>query len=62
MLPRISKAEVRVRLVIQSDTLKVSIGKDARHGSMEVMKYLRESCYHRIKCFVANSLVALMRK
>ena len=28
----------------------------------EAMKYLRESCYHRIECFVANSLAALMRK
>ena len=28
----------------------------------EAMKYLRESCYHRIECFVANSLAVLMRK
>ena len=29
---------------------------------MEAEKYLRESCYHRIKCSVANSLAALIRK
>ena len=29
---------------------------------MGVEKYLVESCYHRIKCSVANSLAALMRK
>ena len=26
----------------------------------EVVKCLRESCYHRIKCFVVNSLTAFM--
>jgi len=25
-------------------------------------KYLRENCYHRIECSVANSLTVLMRK
>ena len=25
-------------------------------------KYLRESCYYRIECYLANSLAALMRK
>ena len=29
---------------------------------MEAQKYLRESCYHRIECSVANFLAALMRK
>ena len=29
---------------------------------MGVEKYLRESCYYRIKYFVANSLIALIRK
>ena len=33
-----------------------------RTGKMRVLKYLRESCYHRIECSVANSLTALMRK
>ena len=51
-----------MRAAIQSNVLGVSIDKDARHGSMGVMKYLRESCYHRIKCSVANSLAILMRK
>ena len=31
-------------------------------GLREAMKYLRESCYYRIKGFIAHSLVALMRK
>ena len=51
-----------MRAAIQSNVLGVSIDKDTRHGSMGVMKYLRESCYHRIKYSVANSLAALMRK
>ena len=36
--------------------------KNARHGGMGVIKYLRESCYHHIKGSVVNSLAALMRK
>ena len=28
----------------------------------KAMKYLRESCYHRIECSAANSSAALMRK
>ena len=55
----------KVLSVIQSNVLGVSIDKDAHHGSMEqrrAMKYLRESCYHRIKYSVTNSLAALMRK
>ena len=31
-------------------------------GQRETMKYLRESCYHRIECSIANSLAALMWK
>ena len=31
-------------------------------GQREAMKYLRESCYHRIEYSAANSLAALMRK
>ena len=52
----------KMRSAIQSNVLGVSIDKDARHGSMGVMKYLKESCYHRIKYSEANSLAALMRK
>ena len=52
----------KVQLVIQSNILGVSIDKDARHGGMGAMKYLKESCYHCIECSVANSLAALMRK
>ena len=52
----------KVRSAIQSNVLGVSIDKDACYGSMGVIKYLRESCYYRIKYSVANSLAALMRK
>ena len=55
----------KVQFALQGDVLGVSIDKDAHHGSMEqrrAMKYLRESCYHRIKYSVTNSLAALMRK
>ena len=33
-----------------------------RTKQMGIEKYIRESCYHRIECSVANSLAALMRK
>ena len=52
----------KVRPVIQSNILGVFINKDARHGGMGAMKYLRESYYHRIECSVANSLTAIIRK
>ena len=52
----------RVRFAIQINVLGISVDKDAHHGSIGAMKYLRESCYYRIKCSVANSLAALMRK
>ena len=52
----------KVQPVIQCNVLGVSIDKDARHGGMGAMKYLRENCYHRIEYSVANSLTALMRK
>ena len=51
--------------VIQSDIPGSSIDKDIyyeRTEQMGVGKYLNESCYHRIECFAANSLAALMRK
>ena len=55
----------KVRSAIQSNVPGDSIDKDTHHestGQRETMKYLRESCYHRIECFVANSLAALMWK
>ena len=55
----------KVCYVIQSDVSGSSINKDMhceRIGQIGVEKYLRESCYHRIKCSAANSLTALMRK
>ena len=51
--------------VIHSNILENSIDKDMHRehtGQMGAMKYLKESCCHRIECSVANSLVALMRK
>ena len=51
--------------IIEGDITGGSIDKDVHYectGGMEVRKYLRESCYHRIECSVANSLAALMRK
>ena len=55
----------RVCSVIQSNISRNSIDKDMHHkrtGQMGAVKYLKESCYHRIEYFVANSLAALMRK
>ena len=51
--------------IIQGDISGSSIDKDVHYehtGGMEAKKYLRESCYHCIKCSVSNSLDALMRK
>ena len=50
---------------IKSNVLDNSTDEDKYQkgtGQREAMKYLRENCYHRIKCFAANSLAALMRK
>ena len=50
---------------IKSNVLDNSTDEDKYQkgtGQREAMKYLRESCYHRIKCSAANSLAALMRK
>ena len=51
--------------IIQGNILGNSINKDVRYkrtGGMEAKKYLRENCYHRIECSVANFLATLMRK
>ena len=48
---------------IQRNILGDPIDKNAHHESTEqkeVMKYLRENCYHRIEYSTANSLAALM--
>ena len=55
----------KVWSAIQGNVPRDSINKDKHHrsaGQREVLKYLGESCYHRIECSVANSLAALMRK
>ena len=49
----------------QGELTGSSSDKDVPHKltrRMGIQKYLRESCYHRIECSVANSLAALMRK
>ena len=51
--------------VVQGDIPGNSIDEDMLcecTGQMGVGKYLRESCYHYIERFAANSLAALMRK
>ena len=62
--PRLNKVEIRKRCsVIQSDIPGNSINKDMHYkriGQMGARKYLKESCYHHIEYFVADSLTALM--
>ena len=55
----------KVWSAIQSNVLGDFIDKDTLHessGQRETMKYIRESYYHCIECFVVNSLTALMWK
>ena len=55
----------KVCSVIQSNILGNSIDKGTHHertGQIGAVKYLRESCYNRIECFVTNTLTTLMRK
>ena len=50
---------------IKSNVLDNSTDEDKYQkgtGQREAMKYLRESCYHRIECSASNPLAALMRK
>ena len=47
----------------QSDPPRSSSDRDVSHEHMrrkEIQKYLRESCYHRIKCTTATFLAAFM--
>ena len=56
---------LKIWFAIQEDVSGDSIDKDTHHegtGQRGTMKYLRESCYHRIECSITNSLTALMRK
>ena len=55
----------KVWSAIQSNVPRDSIDKDTHHestGQREAMKYLKESCYHRIEYSAANFLPALMQK
>ena len=52
-------------VAIKSNVMDHSMDEDKyQKGTRQrkAMKYLRESYYHRIECFAANSLAALMRK
>ena len=63
-----SAGQVEVRkckLLSRSNVPGDSIDEDIHYESTrqkKTMKYLRESCCHRIECSVTNSLTALMRK
>ena len=51
--------------IIQNDIPGNFVDNDMYYehiGQMGAGKYLRENCYHRIECSVANSLAVLMRK
>ena len=50
---------------LEGNIPKGSIDKDKHQeciGQRKAKKYLRESCYYCIECFVANSLTALIWK
>ena len=55
----------KVWFAIKSNVPDHSMDEDKyQEGTRQTkaMKYLRESCYHRIECSAANSPAALMRK
>ena len=55
----------KVWSAIQDNVLGDSINKNTHHegtGQRGIMKYLRESYYHRIEYSVTNSLTALIWK
>ena len=63
-LPEQSR-DPKVWSAIQGSVSGDSIDNDTHHegiGQKRTMKYLRESCYYHIECFVTDSLVALMWK
>ena len=63
--PWIDEAQIKCISYVQSDFSGNSTDRDVyyeRIGEMEAQKYLREICYHRIECSVANFLAALMSK
>ena len=59
------KHGLNVCFITQSDIPRNATERDVPYEHIERMgaqKYLRENCYHRIKCSVANFLAALMWK
>ena len=55
----------KMRSTIKSNVSDNSTVKDKYQegtGQREVMKYLRENCYHCIECSTANSPAVLIRK
>ena len=56
---------LKVWFAIYGNVPEDFIDNDTHHegiGQRGTMKYLRESCYHRIEYSVTNSLAVLMRK
>ena len=65
MLPRLGKVEVkRCGLTSRAMVRTIPLIDKYQEGTTQrkAMKYLRESCYHHIKCSATISLAALMRK
>ena len=64
--PRLNKEGVRRRVLLSKITfqevLLIRICTVNVLDKMGVEKYLGENCYYCIKCSVANSLTALIRK
>ena len=55
----------KMRSAIKSNVSNNSTVEDKYQegiGQREVMKYLRENCYHCIECSTTNTLAVLMRK
>ena len=66
ILPWLSEAKVKSyglpsRSIVPGDFVDKEIHQESTR-QWKAMKYLRDSCYHRIEYSVANSLAALMRK
>ena len=64
-LLRLAKCRSGINPNDQSDFPRSSSDRDVHRKhtrKVGTQKYIRESCYHNIECFVANSLAALMGK
>ena len=64
--PWLNEAKIKMcvllsRVTFQESLLIMTCYYECTEG-MGAKKYVKESCYHLIECFVANSLATLMRK